>query len=90
MMVLEKRLCPSAKINHTVSCNISLYRDTKEVIYQYTQNVYCCISNTHTHTIKHTHTHNTLELQRYSRWMYRYIVPDVSRYSDISHDILVI
>ena len=30
-----KRLCPSAKINYTASCNISLYRDTKEVIYQY-------------------------------------------------------
>ena len=45
MMVLEKRLCPSAKISHTVSCNISLYRDTKEVIYRYTQNVYRCISN---------------------------------------------
>ena len=43
MMVLEKRLCPSTKINHTVSCNISLYRDTKEVIYRYTQNVYRCI-----------------------------------------------
>ena len=40
-----KRLCSSAKISHTVSCNISLYRDTKEVIYQYTQNVYCCISS---------------------------------------------
>ena len=26
-----KRLCPSAKINYTVSCNISLYHDTKEV-----------------------------------------------------------
>ena len=45
MVVLEKRLCPSAKISHTVSCNISLYRDTKEVIYRYTQNVYRCISN---------------------------------------------
>ena len=45
MMFLEKRLCPSAKISHTVSCNISLYRDTKEVIYRYTQNVYCCMSN---------------------------------------------
>ena len=44
MMVLEKRLFPSAKISHTVSCNISLYRDTKEVIYRYTQNVYRCIS----------------------------------------------
>ena len=47
MMVLEKRLCPSAKINHTVSCNISLYGDTKEVIYRYTQNVYRCISSTY-------------------------------------------
>ena len=45
MMVLEKRLCPSTKISYTVSCNISLYRDTKEVIYRYTQNVYRCISN---------------------------------------------
>ena len=45
MMVSEKRLCPSAKISHTVSCNISLYRDTKEMIYRYTQNVYRCISN---------------------------------------------
>ena len=45
MMVSEKRLCPSTKISHTVSCNISLYRDTKEVIYRYTQNVYRCISN---------------------------------------------
>ena len=44
MMVLEKRSCLSAKISHTVSCNISLYRDTKEVIYRYTQNVYRCIS----------------------------------------------
>ena len=44
MMVLEKRFCPSAKIRHTVSCNISLYRDTKEVIYRYTQNVYRCTS----------------------------------------------
>ena len=47
-MVLEKRLCPSAKISHTVSCNISLYCDTKEVIYQYTQNVYRCISSMYT------------------------------------------
>ena len=47
MMVLEKRLFPSAKISHTVSCNISLYRDTKEVIYRYTQNVYRCISNSY-------------------------------------------
>ena len=46
MMVLEKRLSPSAKISYTVSCNISLYRDTKEVIYPYTQtqNVCRCIS----------------------------------------------
>ena len=43
-MVLEKRLHPSAKISHTASCNISLYRDTKEVIHRYTLNVYCCIS----------------------------------------------
>ena len=39
MMVLEKG-CPSAKISYTVSCNISLYRDTKDVIYRYIQNVY--------------------------------------------------
>ena len=39
-----KRLCQSAKISHTISCNISLYRDTKEVIYRYTQNVYHPIS----------------------------------------------
>ena len=32
---------------------------------------------------------HVLELQQYNRWMYQYIVPDVSRYSDISHDILV-
>ena len=38
-----KRLCPSAKINYTVSCNIPLYHDTKEVIYRYTQNVYCYV-----------------------------------------------
>ena len=43
-----KRLCLSAKINYTVSCNISLYRDTKEVIYRYTQNVYRPISNSYT------------------------------------------
>ena len=28
-----------------------------------------------------------VELQQYSRWMYRYIVPDVSRYSHVSHNI---
>ena len=46
MMVLEKRLCPSAKVKYTVSGNIILllYHDTKEVIYQYTQNVCHCIS----------------------------------------------
>ena len=42
---IGKRLCLSAKNSYTVSCNISLYRDTKEVIYQYTQNVYRPISN---------------------------------------------
>ena len=41
----EERLCQSAKISYTVSCNISLYCDTKEVIYRYTQNVYRPISN---------------------------------------------
>ena len=45
MMVLEKRLSPSVKINYAVSCNISLYHDTKEVIYRYTQNVHRCISS---------------------------------------------
>ena len=45
MMDLEKRLCPSAKISYTVSCNVSLCHDTKEMIYRYTQNVYCCISS---------------------------------------------
>ena len=44
MMVLEKRPCPPAKISYTVSCNISLHRDTKEVIYRYTQNLYRCNS----------------------------------------------
>ena len=39
-----KRLCLSPKISCTVSCNISLYRDKKEVIYRYTQNVYRPIS----------------------------------------------
>ena len=39
-----KRLCESVKISYTVSCNISLYRDTKEVIYRYTQSVYRPIS----------------------------------------------
>ena len=39
-----KRLCPSGKINYTASYNISLYCDTKEVIYRYTQNVYRPIS----------------------------------------------
>ena len=39
-----KRFYPSAKLSYTVSCNISLYRDTKEVIYRYTQNVYRYIS----------------------------------------------
>ena len=38
-----KRLSPSAKISYTVSCNISLYRDTKDLIYRYIQNVYCYI-----------------------------------------------
>ena len=33
-------------IRYTVSCNISLYCDTKEVIYRYTQNVYHYISST--------------------------------------------
>ena len=47
-----KRLCPSAKISHTVSCSIWLYRDTKEVIYRYTQNVYRCISNVRTWQFK--------------------------------------
>ena len=42
-----KRLCLSAKISNTVSCNISLYRDTKEVIYRYTQNVHRPISTRH-------------------------------------------
>ena len=45
MMVPEKGLSLSVKINYTVSCNMSLYRDTKEVIYQYTQNVHRCISS---------------------------------------------
>ena len=31
----RKRLCQSVKISYTVSCNILLYRDTKEVIYRY-------------------------------------------------------
>ena len=33
--------------HYYVSCNISLYRDTEEVIYRYTENVYRCISNTY-------------------------------------------
>ena len=47
-MVLEKgsiHLQNSVIIYHTISCNISLYRDTNEVIYRYTQNVYRCISS---------------------------------------------
>ena len=47
-MILGKRLYPSANsaiTHYTISCNISLYCDTEEVVYRYTQNVYCCISN---------------------------------------------
>ena len=40
-----KRLCQSVKISYTVSCNISLYCDTKGMIYRYTQSVYRPISN---------------------------------------------
>ena len=46
-MVFEKgsiHLQNSAITHYTILCNISLYCDTKEVIYQYTQNVCCCIS----------------------------------------------
>ena len=56
-MILEKgsiHLQNSAITQYTISCNISLYCDT---IYQYTQNVYHCISNTHTHTHIHTYKH---------------------------------
>ena len=31
--------------HYAISCNILLYHDTEEVIYQYTQNVYRCISS---------------------------------------------
>ena len=52
-----KRLCLSAIIIYTVSCNISLYCDTKEVIYRYTQNVYRPISNTYIHIYTYIHTY---------------------------------
>ena len=49
-MVLGKRLYPSANsaiTHYTILCNISLYCDTEEVVYRYTQNVYHCISSMH-------------------------------------------
>ena len=46
-MFLEKRPYLSAKFSYFVLCNISLYHDTEEVIYQYIQNVYHCISSVH-------------------------------------------
>ena len=47
MMVLEKRLCPSAKISYTVSCNISLYHECNGGgITIHPKNMYRCISNT--------------------------------------------
>ena len=64
MMVLEKgSVHASAKISHIVSCNISLYRDTKEVIYRYTQNVYCCNSNSYTLTLPIQSAITRLDLQ---------------------------
>ena len=44
-MFLEKRPYLSAKFSYFILCNISLYHDTEEVIYQYIQNVYHCISS---------------------------------------------
>ena len=46
-MFLEKRPYLSAKFSYFILCNISLYHDTEEVIYQYIQNVYHCISSVH-------------------------------------------
>ena len=46
-MFLEKRPYLSAKFSYFILCNISLYHDTEEVIYQYIQNVYHCISSIH-------------------------------------------
>ena len=46
-MFLEKRPYLSAKFSYFKLCNISLYHDTEEVIYQYIQNVYHCISSVH-------------------------------------------
>ena len=46
-MFLEKRPYLSAKFSYFILCNISLYYDTEEVIYQYIQNVYHCISSVH-------------------------------------------
>ena len=37
--------------HYAISCNISLYRDTEEVIYRYTQNVYRCISSACTYDV---------------------------------------
>ena len=37
----------SAITHYAISCNIMMYRDTEEVIYRYTQNVYRCISSIH-------------------------------------------
>ena len=51
-MFLEKGpIClQNPAISHySISCNISLYRDTEEMIYRYTENVYHCISNTYTY-----------------------------------------
>ena len=38
---INERYCIT---RYAISCNISLYHDTEEVIYQYTQNVHRCIS----------------------------------------------
>ena len=46
-MFLEKRPYLSAKFSYFILCNITLYHDTEEVIYQYIQNVYHCISSVH-------------------------------------------
>ena len=65
-----KKLCLSAIIIYTVSCNILLYRDTKEVIYRYTQNVYRPISNTYIHIYTYIHTyihiHKEAQTQRHT------------------------
>ena len=53
-MFLEKRPYLSAKFSYFMLCNISLYHDTEEVIYQYIQNVYHCISSVHVGGCVHT------------------------------------